>query len=265
MVNSSIATTHVTKDSISKVTVNHQVNNAVASNKNYMKQQLNDPVTNRKLIEHHLSLAQIKEGLSRVQKFYYTYHRLPNYVSYGTNKIPIEEFQEMIANNGLKIKDIDLVLGKPVYITSDYIKNSKTDKDRLNNIVQGLRCIGVNAYNMGLGPTTHLDFLKSSEVPGDALIINIYGGACAGTLYEMGTSWYKSIRGTRKVFTIFWSPCIDITGLEFLERAHDDNFSPASFKGLAHPDQYLLENGYNYMCSGNVTSVVDAIFYQSTY
>jgi len=48
----------------------------------------------------------------------------------------------------------------------------------------------------------------------------------------MGTSWYKSINGTRSVFTVFLSPAKVITGLEFLERTHDDNYSPTSFTGF---------------------------------
>lgn len=70
-------------------------------------------------------------------------------MSYGSKKIPITVFQKIIAKHGLKIKGLDVGVGKPVYITSDNIKNSATD---------------------------------------NALVIDIYGGACAGTLYEMGTS-----------------------------------------------------------------------------
>jgi len=50
-----------------------------------------------------LTLAQIKDGLSRAQKFYNSKGRLPNYVSYGTRKIPISQFQKILASKGLKI------------------------------------------------------------------------------------------------------------------------------------------------------------------
>ena len=216
-----------------------------------------------------LSLAQMKDGISRVQNFYYTNGRLPTYVSYSTGNIAIYTFQRMIALQGLKIdlrtEGIGSLIGKPVYITSDNIINSTTDNARINSIISGLRALGIDAYNMGLGPNTHVSVLQSSSVPSNALIIDIYGGACAGTLYEMGTSWYKSIRSTREVFTVFWPPAKVITGLEFLERAHDDNFSPASFTGLAHPDEYLLNNGYKYIYSGDITNIVNAIFYQATH
>ena len=51
-----------------------------------------------------LTLAQMKDGLKRSQSFYNTNFRLPNYVRYGTTKIPITTFQKIIATQGLKIK-----------------------------------------------------------------------------------------------------------------------------------------------------------------
>ncbi len=211
-----------------------------------------------------LSWAQINDGYSRVQNFYNINHRVPNYVSYGIKKVPISQFQGIIAIAGLKI-NLGLIVGKPIYITSDYINNTSIDNARINSIVNGLKLLGLNAYNMGLGPNSHVQVLQSSQVPKNALIVDLYGGADAGTLYEMGTSWYKSLKGTRSVFSVFWPPAKVITGLSFLARAYDDNYDPASFIGLANPDQYLLKNGYNYMYSGNINNIVNGIFYQSTH
>jgi hypothetical protein len=215
-----------------------------------------------------LTLAQMKDGLSRTQKFYNKNYRLPKYVSYGSKQIPIIEFKKIIATVGLKIKTTTtngVSASRPVYITSDNIINRSKDNGRIANIIKGLRALGIKAYNMGVGPGCHISVLQSNKVPNNALIVDIYGGACAGTLYEMGSKWYKSIRGTNKVFTVFWPPSKVITGLSFLVRAHDDNFSPSTFKGLAHPDQYLLRNGYNYLYSGNIQQVVQGIFYQATH
>lgn len=216
-----------------------------------------------------LSLSQIKNGLARAQKFYNKKYRLPNYINYGSTKIPITTFKKILASQGLKIKTVSANAidsgTKPVYITSDNIINSGTDNARINSIVNGLRAMGLKAYNMGLGPNTHVQVLQSSQVPRDALVVDIYGGACAGTLYEMGSSWYKSIRGTKEVYTVFWPPAKVITGLPFLVRAHDDNFSPASFTGLAHPDQFLLKNGYNYLYSGSISAIVSAIYNQAAH
>ena len=216
-----------------------------------------------------ITLAQMKDGVYRTQKFYNINHRLPAYVSYGSKKIAINTFANIIATQGLKIKTanvngISAGQGRPVYITSDNIVSKTKDNARINSIVNGLKALGIKAYNMGVGPNYHVSVLQSNKVPKNALIIDIYGGACAGTLKEMGSSWYKSIKGTREVFSVFWPPSTDITNLAFLPRAHDDNFSPASFKGLSNPDDYLKANGYSYIHSGSLTNIVNAILYQAT-
>ncbi|MGB9202253.1 Ig-like domain-containing protein [Methanobacterium sp.] len=53
-----------------------------------------------------LTLAQMKDGLNRAQIFYNEHDRLPTYVSFGSKKIAIIEFQKIIATQGLKIKII---------------------------------------------------------------------------------------------------------------------------------------------------------------
>ena len=44
------------------------------------------------------------------------------------------------------------------------------------------------------------------------LIVDIYGGVDAGILKEMGSSWYKTLKGAKTVFSVFWPPSVDITG-----------------------------------------------------
>jgi hypothetical protein len=208
-----------------------------------------------------LTAAQIKDGYTRTQKFYNSNYRLPNYVSYGTKKIPIATFQKILATQNLKIKLVTGT-GRPVYITSDNINSPTTDKARVNSIVKGLKALGINAHALGLGPNTHIDALKSN-IPKNALVVDIYGGADAGLIYEMATSWYKSLKGSKKVFTVYWPTSKCITGLPYLVRAHDDNYDPSSFKGLAHPDQFLKAHGYGYIYSGVITNIVNAIATQS--
>jgi hypothetical protein len=50
-----------------------------------------------------ITLAQMKDGQTRAQTFFNNNQRLPNYVSYGSTKIPIAEFQKIIATQELKI------------------------------------------------------------------------------------------------------------------------------------------------------------------
>jgi hypothetical protein len=180
---------------------------------------------------------------ARILQGYLTYNQLPSkvYVQSWSQTLPVSKY-------------------RPVYITSDNITDAGTkDINRINTIVNGLKKLGLTAVNFGLGPNTHIKVLTSTTVPANALVVDIYGGACAGTLYEMGTAWYKGIKGTRKVFTVFIPPAKDITGLAFLPRAHDDNFSKDSFTGLAYPDKYLISNGYNYIRSSDFTTIINSI------
>lgn len=51
----------------------------------------------------------------------------------------------------------------------------------------------------------------------------------------------------------------DITGLSFLKRARDDNYSPSSFTGIANPDKYLRSYGYDYVFTNNINTIVNGI------
>lgn len=208
-----------------------------------------------------LTVAQIKDGYTRTQKFYNNNYRLPNYVSYGSKKIPIATFQKILATQNLKIK-LFTGTSRTVYITSDNINNPKTDNARVNSIVKGLKALGIRAQALGLGPNTHISALKAN-IPKNALVVDIYGGADAGLIYEMASSWYKSLKGSKKVFTVYWPTSKCITGLDYLVRAHDDNYDPSSFKGIAHPDQFLKSHGYDYIYSGVIANIVSAIATQS--
>jgi len=191
----------------------------------------------------YVSFTSLVYTYSKIMGFDGTNNRLPSYVS---------------------LKPLSTTVGKPVYITSDNINSTSIDMARINSIVQGLEVMGLYAVNWGVGSGLHDTILQSTLVPQNALVVDIYGGACAGTIYEMGTRYYKSIKGSRSVFSIFLPPALCITGLVWLPRAYDDNFSPASFTGLVHPDQYLLNNGYQYLYSGNINTIVNNILTQAT-
>jgi hypothetical protein len=56
-----------------------------------------------------LTLAQMKDGIARAQKFYSNQGRLPYTVSFGSNKMPIATFQKIITTAGLKINKPKIV------------------------------------------------------------------------------------------------------------------------------------------------------------
>ena len=174
--------------------------------------------------------------------------------------IAIATFQKNLASQGLKIKPMN----RPVYITSDNINCVSTDNNRINSIVKGLEKMGLYAVNWGLGPNTHNQILENVSIPKDALVVDIYGGVDAGLIKEMGSTWYKSLKGEKSVYSVFWPPSESIAGLAWLPRAHDDNYDPASFKGLADPAQFLLDNGYQYICSDDMNAIITSIFKEAT-
>jgi hypothetical protein len=68
------------------------------------------------------------------------------------------------------------------------------------------------------------------------------------------------LKESRLMYLVYYPDyCTDITGLSFLPRAHDDNYSPSSFKGIANPDIYLKNNGYDYVYSKNINTIVNGI------
>ena len=207
-----------------------------------------------------LTLAQVKDGLTRTQSFILANGRLPTCVNYGSTKITIAEFEKILTTEGLKLIG---TANRPIYITSDNINNPTADNARINSIIAGLKALGLKAYNMGLGPNLHDTILTNAKLPSNAVIVDIYGGADAGLIKEMGSAWYKAEKGAKTVYSVFWPPSTDITGLAFLKRAHDDNYNPASFTGLANPAKYLLDNGYYYIHSGTLLDIINAIFYQA--
>ena len=81
----------------------------------------------------------------------------------------------------------------------------------------------------------------------------------------MGQSYYKALVGARKVFSVWLAPyATDITNLAWLPRSKDDDFDPPSFTGLANPDQYLASNGYEYIYSGDLNTIINRIYQEAT-
>jgi len=195
---------------------------------------------------------------SKIMSYYNTNQKLPDTVSVNSQ---VYSTQSTTTSEGAN------AVVRPIYIVSDNITGTKQDKARINSIINALKSLGVTAVSYGIGPQYHLSVLNDKNVPKNALIVEIAGGACAGTIWEKGTSWYKKLVSNKKVFIAFTSGATKITGLEWLPRSKDDNFSPSSFKGLANPDQYLINNGYDYfegLTNNNINQLAQAILNSAT-
>lgn len=253
-----------TVNSPSNPTETVKTGNILQSEYQSLAQSIKSAVTSTGSAPNYISssLGQIRfESLvytfSKILNYQATNQRLPSYVS----------VTPWTTQNGTTPSEGGSGILRPVYIVSDNINGLSTDTARINAIISALAKLGIKAYNYGIGPQTHLTVLSNSNVPKNALIVEIAGGADAGAIYEKESTWYKNLLGTKKDFIAFTSGATKITGLAWLPRAHDDNYDPASFTGIAHPDQVLLNNGYHYfegLTSTNIAQLAQAIYNVAT-
>ena len=199
---------------------------------------------------------------------------------------------------------IQIVNARPIYLTSDNIYGKTVDNARMNSIVSTLRTMGLYAVNYGWGPNSHYQILTNKTIPQNALVVDIYGGVCAGTTWEMAQKSYKYYKGNRNVFTVWINTNINIANVIFLQRAHDDNFTPLygtnnvtafpnyndldkdgifdygagyvngiiyptklnELDGIYYPARLLISNGYHYMYrqDGDITAIAERIFKEAT-
>jgi transglutaminase-like putative cysteine protease len=86
----------------STVTTNSSIKNATTKTPNLNNTQ----AAGAPVLVNGLTVAQLKDGTSRVQAYFNKYNRLPTYVSFGTRKVPIATFVKNIATQGLKINTL---------------------------------------------------------------------------------------------------------------------------------------------------------------
>lgn len=133
-------------------------------------------------------------------------------------------------------------LTRDVYVTSDNIKGSSKDKAMMETVCNKINSSGYTAHNMGIGPNKHCTVVKSA--PDYTYVVNIYGGACATTLKEMGSSYFKNWQQHKKIVVAFLAPALDIRTVSYLNVAHDDNTGATS--GLDDPYNYVIGLGVGF-------------------
>jgi Bacterial Ig-like domain len=88
-----------------------------------------------------INLTQMKDGISRAEKFYANNGRLPYTISYGTTLIPIAQFQKIIATQGLTIKK-PTVVASTASLASIMIAASKYRYSGLAHTAEAMMAIG---------------------------------------------------------------------------------------------------------------------------
>jgi transglutaminase-like putative cysteine protease len=137
-----------------------------------------------------LTVAQINNGISRVQTFYLKNGRLPNYISYGTRKIPIATFQQNIATAGLTIKTT--INGLTLAQINDGISRVQTfytNNGRLPNYISyGTRKILVTTFQQNIASAG----LKLTLTSGTKTIDTSSVSALANSLAAGSASQYDT-------------------------------------------------------------------------
>jgi hypothetical protein len=296
----------------SKIIVSNTVKNLgnTATNGFWVAYYLTTSTTSTDIYIGERYISSLASGASNQQNTQLT---IPTNISSSNYYIMVKAdstglIKESDENNNImyspaKMDIINLVTTyRPVYITSDNINNTSKDNTRINNIVAALQQLGLFAVNYGLGPDKHFKILTNVTIPQNALIVDIYGGFCAGTIWEMNQSYYKYYKGNRTVFSIWIDTPITLDDIQFLPRAQDDNFTPlyGNFggfpdfndtnnngifepgsgcvngviyptkfleeDGLDNPALFLINNGYNYLSLINedINTIVDSILHEAT-
>lgn len=143
-----------------------------------------------------------------------------------------------------------------IYITSDRILSEEKDRTFMKSIKTALEKKGYTVVIAGYGSNTH-NYIRQGRYPDNAVELALFGGADAGVIKDMCTRSFMRQKENRLMFLAYHpATSKDITGLSFLERAHDDNYSSSSFKGLSKPDNYLKNHGYDYVYSSDVNTIV---------
>lgn len=149
---------------------------------------------------------------------------------------------------------------RTIYITSDEIRNKTADYEFMNKVKKALEKKGYKVVVEGYGPNSHNKAIRNGSLPVNAVQLSLFGGADPGVIYDLCTRSFMRLKENRLMFLAYKpSSSTDITGLSFLARAHDDNYSPSSFTGIEHPDIYLKNHGYDYVYSFDVNTIVNRL------
>ena len=149
---------------------------------------------------------------------------------------------------------------KVVYMNIDVIDGGSSDQNKMDTMCDILKKHGWECHTCGVGSESHYE--RRGEVH-DGIWFTLYGGACAGTLYETCTNkWYRSPlvdHGSRTVVG-FFPPAGNIRKggkyYEWLPRAHDDGFSSYNFSGISHMADMLTNCAVPFMYADGPSEMV---------
>ena len=129
---------------------------------------------------------------------------------------------------------------KTIVLSSDNIDNKKIDKQRLNDMAKLLRAKGYKVIVSGIGPNYHVTDVKNYK---NVCVFSLVGGIDSGMFVDMASNYYQNyLKNNHNQFVLGCVKTpgnVNLANRTWLIRAHDDNYSPKSFKGLYFPGKYL--------------------------
>ena len=148
---------------------------------------------------------------------------------------------------------------KTIVLSSDGIINKKVDKQRLNDMAKLLRAKGYKVIVSGIGPNYHVSDVKKYK---NVCVFSLVGGIDSGMFVDMASKYYQNyLKKNNNQFVLgclITSTKANLANKIWLERAHDDNYSPKSFKGMYFPGKYLNEKVHvDYVYGSNAKELVN--------
>ena len=147
---------------------------------------------------------------------------------------------------------------KTVVINSDNIYNKATDLQFIKSIGEVLKSKGYKVIiNSNIGPNAHCTDAMGAY--SDVCIFCIFGGVDSGMFVDMAASWYQNLlkKYDNEVVLGFTHTQRNLATDTWLERAHDDDYSPKNFTGLSYPGTYLNDHDMDYVYGRTATEMAN--------
>lgn len=150
---------------------------------------------------------------------------------------------------------------KNVFLSTDRIGTKSADMSFMNQVANKLRKNGWTTYIVGRGPNSHY-YPNYSKKYKNGVWFCIFGGADAAVFKQcVGNNAYTNAlkkNNCRTVIGMHGGGDIRKGGkyYKYLPRAHDDNYSPSSFKGVSYPLNMLTKGKVPIMYASTVDQMV---------
>jgi len=179
---------------------------------------------------------------------------------YHTGKLPEKIQVKATLKPASEVKpedDVEIKIVRDVYLICDHISTEAKDMEMLTAIANRVNKKGIKVRKKW----RHIDgeWHIFADEKGDFTVAKMQYN-CAGNLWGYTQPYFQKIKGKRKMIHVNMSPKTTLKGLAWLPRAHDDNFSPGWFKGLANPYQKLVAADITIDESRNYDTIATTIY-----